>query len=174
MFLACTFFCSVLMVFVFNCGHQKNNLQCLARFSVSLKTICITCPVSMDRASPFLVVSITSMNWRGQLCVKAMNWNRQSAKVFARMKLKSAQRRMGLLYQNKLMPEERGEAGLLCNDKCWFPPRYLKWFDPVILLNHRQEMINVLLMRPLHFISHSPSCRIAQALRGACYAFTCF
>lgn len=68
---------------------------------------------------------------------------------------------MGLLYRNKLTPKKRGEAGLLCNDKCWFPSRYLKWFDPVILLNHRQEMINVLLMRPLHFISHSASCRIA-------------
>lgn len=80
-----------------------------------------------------------------------MNWHRQSAKVFTRMKLKSVQLRIGLLYQNKLMPEKRGEAGLLCNDKCWFPQRYLKWFDPVILLNHRQEMINVLLMRPLQF-----------------------
>ena len=123
----------------------------------------------MDRGLALLEVSITSVNWRGQLYVKAMNWDRQSAKVFARMKLKSAQRRMELLYQNKLMPEERGEAGLLCNDKCWFPPRYLKWFDPVILLNHRQEMINVLLMRPLHFISHSPCCRIAQDSRGACF-----
>lgn len=116
-----------------------------------------------------LVVSMTSVNWMGQLYVKAMNWERQSAKDSARMKLKSPQQRTELLYRNKLMPEVRGEAGLLCNDKCWFPPRYLKWFDPVILLNHRQEMINVLLMRPLHFISHSPSCRITQAQRRTRY-----
>lgn len=44
-------------------------------------------------------------------------------------------------------------------------PEVFKVIWPSLLLNHRQEMINVLLMRPLHFIAHSPSCRIALALK---------
>lgn len=59
-----------------------------------------------------------------------MNWDRQLAKVFARMKLKSAQRQVGLLYKNKLMPRVKGKSQFALQWQMLISPEVFKVIWP--------------------------------------------